>query len=137
MACGRTVAPAIIWRTEVRAALDYLARNFDVGQARIVAVGFGAPTWILWDTTGLWRVGRVPPCIPIGGPFPDVPDHVVDTIAVWRKRGDRGRALEAILTQMLSRKLALPRVCLVLAAGCEFVAPGIFGAVESATRGKS
>ena len=38
--------------------------------------------------------------------------------------------------QILPRKFTLPGVGLVLAAGGEFIAPGIFGTVEPAARGK-
>ena len=40
------------------------------------------------------------------------------------------------LVAVMARKLALPGIGHVLAAGRELVAPGIFGAVEPATRGE-
>jgi len=55
--------------------------------------------------------------VPVAGPFPDVADHVVNAVTVRWKRGNRRRALEAVVVQILSRKFALPGVGLVLAAG--------------------
>ena len=37
MPSGRTVAPAVVRRTEIRAALDHLARNTAAGLCRVIA----------------------------------------------------------------------------------------------------
>ena len=73
--------------------------------------------------------------VPIGGPFPDVSDHVVNTIAVRCECGHRRRPFKTVFVSILSRKLALPCIRLMFAAWREFVAPGVFRAVEAAPRG--
>src|SRR5262245_40763259 len=73
---------------------------------------------------------------PVGGPFPDVADHVVEPMVVGGKRSDRGRALIAVLRQVLPGKLTLPSVGHYLAAGMELIAPSEFGTLLLATRGK-
>ena len=59
MARGRSIAAAIIRRAEMRAALDHLARNPDVGLARVVAVLLAPAARILRNAAGLRRVGLV------------------------------------------------------------------------------
>src|SRR5882757_3423165 len=86
------------------------------------------------NAAGLRCIGFVLLRVPVAGPFPDVANHVVNAVAVRRKRGNRRRALEAVVVQILSGKFALPCVGLVLAAGHEFLAPGILRAVQPATR---
>src|SRR5262249_20864570 len=54
---GRSVAAAIVWRTQMRAAFNDLARNLDCGLTRIVAVLFSTATRTLCDTACLRRVG--------------------------------------------------------------------------------
>src|SRR5262249_53317361 len=68
--------------------------------------------------------------VPIGGPFPDVADHVVKAVAVRRKRRDRRGALVAVERQVLAWERALPRVRHLLAARRKLVSPGELGAVE-------
>src|SRR5260370_634178 len=101
VACGGTVTPAVIRCAEMGAALDHLAGNFDVGLAGIVACGLSAPARIFRNAAGLRRIGLMLLGVPVGGPFPDVADHVVNAIAVWRERGDRRCALEAVVVQVL------------------------------------
>ena len=74
--------------------------------------------------------------IPIAGPLPDIADHVVQPVAVRRKRRHRRRALKAVAAKILARKFALPGIGHVLAVGRELVAPGKLGAVEPAARGE-
>ena len=62
--------------------------------------------------------------VPVGGPLPDVAGHVVEAVAVGRKRADRRRPLVAVLEQVLPGELALPGVGHRLAARRELVAPG-------------
>ena len=67
----RTIAPAIARRAEERAALDHLARDLDIGLARIVAVLLARPARILGHATRfLLRVARD---IPVRGPFHTLP----------------------------------------------------------------
>ena len=136
MTRGRPVAAAVVRRAKVRAAFDDLARNPDLRLVRVVARGLGAAARVLRNAAGLRRVGFVLRRIEIGGPFPDIADHVVDAVAVRRKCGHRRSALEAVLVVVLVRKLALPGVRHVLAARRELVAPREFRAVEPAARGE-
>src|SRR4051812_36024673 len=46
--------------------------------------------------------------IPVAAPLPDVAGHVVQAIAVWRKRLDGRGAHVAVGRRVLVRKLALP-----------------------------
>src|ERR1700740_858745 len=94
------------------------------------------PARIFREAAGLRRVGLVLWREPIGGPFPDVADHVVDAVAVRRKRLHRRGAREAVGAQILVRKIALPGIGHVLATRRELVAPGELGAVEAAARGE-
>src|SRR5258705_1264612 len=129
-----TIAPAVIRRAQMRAAFDDLAGNFDGRLARIVTRGLGAAARVFRNGAGFWHVGFMLLRVPVGGPFPDIADHVVNAIAVGRERRDRGRPLITIVVQVLFWKFALPGIGLVLAAGREFIAPGIFGAVKPAAR---
>ena len=72
----------------------------------------------------------------VGRPLPDISDHVVDSIAVWRKRSDRRCVLKAVLLQVLLWKRALPGVGHLLAARRELVTPSVFRAIKPAARGK-
>ena len=74
--------------------------------------------------------------IPIGGPFPDIADHVVQAVAVRRERGDGRCALEAVRAKVLPRKFTLPGVRHMLSARHELIAPGKLGTVEPAARGE-
>src|SRR5215469_7992678 len=85
MSCRRAIAAAIVGRAQMRAALQNLARDPDVGLARIVARGLKAAARILRNTAGLGRIGFVPVQPPVRGPFPDIADHVVKAVAVWWK----------------------------------------------------
>src|SRR6185437_2964478 len=87
VARGWTVSAAVIWRAKVRATLENLAGNFDVRLARIVAVRFAATARVLRNAAGLRRIGLVLCAVPVDGPFPDIADHVVEAITVWRERG--------------------------------------------------
>src|SRR6266704_3629016 len=104
VACGGTVTPAVVRCAEMGAALDHLAGNLDVRLAGIVACGLGASAGVFRDTAGFRRIGLMLLGVPVGGPLPDIADHVVNAIAVWRERGDRRCALEAVVVQVLPRK---------------------------------
>src|SRR5262245_56898149 len=115
MARGGPVAAAIVRRTEVRAALDHLARNLDLRLAGVVAALLAPTARVFRDAAGLWRIGLVLLREPVRGPLPNIADHVVDAVAVRRERGHRRGAFEAVLVEILARKLALPCVGHVLA----------------------
>src|SRR5215475_3069513 len=110
MTRGRSVAAAIVRRAEVRAALQYFSGNTDVGLTWIKAVGLGPATRILRDAAGFRRIGIVLGGPPVGGPFPDIADHVVDAVAVRRKRRHRRGAVEAMLAFIFVREISLPGV---------------------------
>src|ERR1700680_5000770 len=110
MARGRPVATAVIRRAQMRAALDDLARNLDPRLAGIVAVGLDPAARILRDAARLWRVASMPGRIPIGGPLPDIADHVGEAKAIRRKRIDRRGARVTIAYEILARKFALPGI---------------------------
>src|SRR5262245_5063657 len=117
----------------MRAALDHLARDLDVRKLRVVAAFFTPPARILRNATSLLGVvGFVLRSVPVGGPLPDIADHVVDAVAVRPERTHRRRALVTVLVEVLAGKFTLPRIGHVHAAGREIIAPGVFGAVEPA-----
>ena len=91
VARGRTIAPAIVGRAQVRAALDHLARNPDLRLAGVVALLLAPAARILRDAARPCRVGLVLGGEPVGGPFPDVADHVVEAVAVRRERASPAR----------------------------------------------
>src|SRR6187551_1219164 len=72
---------------------------------------------------------------PIGGPFPDIADHVANAITVRRKSSDRRRALITVLAEVLKRKVALPGIRHVPAARRQFAAPCKLRTFKSAPRG--
>src|SRR5262245_28513679 len=119
----------------MRAALHHLARNADRGLARIVALllacaaSTAAAAVLSARSLMLWR-------IPVGGPLPDIADHVVEAKAVRRKRTDRRGALAASALAAFVRKHAIPGVGHAPAAGHELAAPGILRAIEATARGE-
>src|SRR5262245_6072903 len=96
MSRGRAVASAILWRAQMRAALDDLLWNFHIGGSGVVAVGLAAAPRVLRDAARLRGIRLMLRRIPVGRPFPDVADHVVEAVAVRRECGDRRGALEAV-----------------------------------------
>src|SRR5215831_587465 len=136
MACGWTVAAAVVGRAQMRAALQNFARNPDLRLPRVEARLFPRAARVLWNATALGRIRFMLRCIPVGCPLPDVADHVVKAVAVGWKCRDRRGALVAVKPQVLVRKCSLPSVRHVAAAGRELVAPSEFRAIETAARGK-
>src|SRR5271156_4271598 len=120
----------------MRATLDDLTRDFDVGLARIITLILRGTAWILRNATCFRRINLVSRRIPIAGPLPNVAYHVVDTITVGGECGHRRGAFETILVPIAPREVALPRVRHVPPAGHEFVTPGKLGAIKSTARGK-
>src|SRR5262245_35414811 len=133
MASRRPVAPTIVRGAEIGAALEHLARDATLRLAGVVAQVFRAAARVFRDTTGLGRVGLVPRTEPVRGPFPDVANHVVEAVVVLRKGADRGRALIAVLRQVLPGKLTLPGIGHHLAAWMQLVPPGKFGILLAVT----
>src|SRR6185295_17946310 len=81
------------------------------------------PTARIFRNARFWRVGLMFGGPPVGGPLPDVTDHVVDAVVVRRKRCYRRGALVAVAGKILMRKHALPGVRHRLAGGHKLVAP--------------
>src|SRR5467141_4025139 len=88
MTRGRTIAAAIVGSAEVRAAFKHLAWNPDLRLTRIVARGLGSTARIFRNAARLRRIGVMLLRIPIGRPFPDITDHVVQAVAVGWECGD-------------------------------------------------
>src|SRR6266481_533711 len=105
MPCGWAVAAAIVRRAEMRAALDHLAGNFDIGLAAIVTLLFPAAARIFGDAARLRCIGFVLRRVPVRGPLPDIADHVANAVAVRRKGAHRRGALVAILIELLQREI--------------------------------
>src|SRR5262245_60958590 len=83
----RAIAPAVVGCAQMRAALQDLAGYAAIGLAWVVAQLLSATARILGDATGLVGVGGMSGIEPIGGPFPDVADHVVEAVPVrWEGR---------------------------------------------------
>ena len=59
VARGGTVAAAIVRRAKVRAALDYLAGNFDIRLAGVVTCSLSAAARIFGNAAGFRRIGVV------------------------------------------------------------------------------
>src|SRR6266478_5707814 len=110
MAGCRPVASAIVRRAQMRAAFDDLPWNLHLGGSEVVAVDLTPAARVLRDTAGLWRIGFVPRRIPVGRPFPDVADHVVESVTVRRECRDRRRAFEAVRLCVLAGKFTLPGI---------------------------
>src|SRR3954447_2475875 len=115
MARGRAIAAAIVGRAEVRAAFKHLARNPDVWLTHVVARGLRSAARIFRNATRLWCIGFALLRIPIGRPFPDIADHVVQAVAISRECRNRRRALESVCAKVLAWKFALPSIGHVLA----------------------
>src|SRR5216683_691286 len=136
MARRGAIAPAIVGRAQMRAALQDLPWDTHGGLARIVARLDGRTARIRRHAAGLGRVGSVLGRIPVGRPFPDIADHVVYAVAVDRKGANRRGAGEAVGPIVVEREVALPGVGHVLAGRRELLAPGELCTVEAAARGE-
>src|SRR5712671_6056093 len=101
MTRGRTIAAAVIGSAEMRAALEHLAWSPDVRLTRVVARGLWSAARIFRNAARLRRIGVMLLRIPIGRPFPDIADHVVEAVAVGRECGDRRGAFEAVGCKIL------------------------------------
>src|SRR3954452_18510086 len=86
---GGAVAPAVARCTQVRAALQDLARDPDLRLTGVVTGLFAPAAWIVGNAASLWGLGLMFRGIPVGRPFPDVADHVDKAIAVGGEGPDR------------------------------------------------
>src|SRR6266702_1260113 len=117
MTRGRTIAAAVVGSAKMRATFKHLAWNLEVRLTRVAARALGPAARILRDAADFRSVGFVLLRIPIGRPFPDIADHVVQAVTVCRKCGDGRGAFEAISRKILVREITLPSVCHMPAAG--------------------
>src|SRR5438445_10935021 len=120
----------------MRAAFDDLSWNLHIGGSGVVTVGLAAAARVLGNAASLRRICLMLWRIPVGGPFPDVADHVVQPVPVGRECTDRRGALEAIGIGILAREFSLPGIGHVTAGRREFIAPRKFGVREPAARRK-
>src|SRR5580765_9030504 len=90
----RPVASAVIRRAQMRAALDDLLWNLHIGRSGVVAVVLAPPARVLRNAAGLRRIRLMLWRIPVGRPFPDVADHVLEAVPIRRECGDRRRAFK-------------------------------------------
>src|SRR5258706_2965227 len=132
----RAVTAAIVRRAQVRAAFDYFSRYRDLGLAWIKACSLGPAARVFGNAARFRHIGLVLLRIPVGCPFPDVADHVVEAVAVGRERGYGRSALEAIFVKVLTREFTLPGIRHELAARRELVAPREFGTLQPTTGGE-
>src|SRR5262249_27322652 len=101
----------------------------------VIASILRAAAWVLRYAARLRRIGLVLRGPPIGGPFPDVADHVVEAVAVWWECGHRRGALVAVECKVLARKIPLPSVGHLTAVRSDLIAPGELGLLQSAACG--
>src|SRR5215471_19127563 len=120
------VPAAVIGRAQVGAALGHLARDVGSGPGGLDTRGRGHPR-IAWHAARGARIGRMPGCEVVTGPFPDVTDHVMKPPAIGRVGTDGGGSLIAIGEQVLPRELALPGVGHHRPAGRELIPPRVHG----------
>ena len=89
--------------------LQYFSRDADAGLTWIKALNLQAAARIERYTARLWRIGLMLVGPPVGGPFPDIADHVVDAVAVRRECRHRRGALKAVQIEILDRENCLAR----------------------------
>lgn len=68
---------------------------------------------------------------PVGAPFPDVTDHVVEAEVVGGEGGGRCGGKVAVFAGVVVGEVSLPDVAAVLAVGVEFITPWIESRWES------
>src|SRR5215211_2283554 len=83
------------------------------------------PLWIGRDSTFICERLVVIRAIPIAAPFPYIAGHVVETVAIWRKRFHRRDAFVTVFARILHWKFSLPRVGHPFAAGTKIIAPNV------------
>ena len=77
------IAPAVVGCAKVGAALHHLARDRNIRHARVAAPVALTAARIVDRAAGMLDLAVIP--IPVGGPFPDVAGHIMETIAIRRK----------------------------------------------------
>src|SRR5260370_34449 len=104
VARGRTVTAAGNWGAEMRATPGHPSGDFDIRLAGVITCGLGAAAWIFRDAAGFGRIGVVLLSVPVGGPFPDIADHVVNAVSVRHECGNRGGSFVTVVVQILTRE---------------------------------
>src|SRR5580692_4371111 len=135
MARCRAVASAVVRSAQMRAALEYLAGNTDIGLAGVVARLLCCAARVLRRAARAWGGRLMLSRVPVRRPLPGVADHVVEAVAVGRKGGDRRGTCVAVGTRILVRKLALPGISHVLLLQQELLAPRELRAFQAASGG--
>ena len=135
MAGGGAVTATVIRRAQMRAAFDDLARYLGRRLAWVVTSFRRAAARVFRDAAWLWRIGLVLGRPPISGPLPDVADHVVNAVAVRRKRRHRRGTIEPVLAAIFVREISLPGIRHMSPAGREFFTPGELGAIKTTPGG--
>src|SRR5882724_8924522 len=102
---GRAIAPAVVGRAEIGAALHHLAGDGNLRHARVAAAAALAAARVVDRAAGVVDLAVV--LVPVGGPFPDIAGHVVEAVTVRRERADGRDAFVAVGAQVLPRELAL------------------------------
>src|SRR5262249_43570024 len=127
---------AVVRGAQERSALQHLARDRD-GPAVIEAVVARGAARVARHAAGRRRrrTSWMSRDEPVAGPFPDVPGHVVDAVAVRWERAHRRGPLEAVRGQVLPRKGPLPDVRHLAPARRDLVAPAELGPLEPPARG--
>src|SRR4029453_7624097 len=121
----RTIAPAIVWRAQMRPAFHFFARDFNLRHVGIVTLVALSASRVEGRATGLRNVLLL--LIPLCGPLPYVARHLVEPVAVGRKTSHRCRSLETILFKILPGKFTLPGIRHVLSVRSECIAPDELG----------
>src|SRR6266516_6827711 len=83
------------------------------------------PLWIARHSVFVGEYLVIIRAIPIAAPFPNVAGHVVEPIAMRRKRFHRGDAGISVFACIFHWKFSLPRVGHPFATGTKFIAPYI------------
>src|ERR1700716_1578177 len=131
MTRGWSVATAVVWRAQMRTALDHFARNFDLRLAWVVAVPLCSAAPVFRDAACLGRVASMFGGVPIGRPLPDIPDHVGKAETVRRKSFDGRGARVTIGREILAGEFALPGVGHVTAGWHQRIAPRKLGLIKA------
>src|SRR4029077_11603546 len=128
----RTIAPAVVRRTQMRSALHDLPRDAYVRHVRIIALVALSASRVKAGAAGLRDLFVL--LIPIGGPLPHVTGHVVEPVAIRRKRPHRRRSFKPVKLKILPREVALPSVGHMFAARSKFVTPNELRTIQPSAR---
>src|SRR3984957_11271034 len=131
---GWPVATTVVGRAQKGATFDHFARNAHVRLGRVVAEVYTATAGIVRHAAGGLDTRLMTADEPIGRPFPDISDHIEQTISVRGVAADRSGAFQRGGMQVPPGKFAFPGVRHPDPAGRKIVAPSIFGSLQSAAR---